>query len=240
MHVAYFALHPSPGLLLADANQARDQADEEQQQHDGHGIHHKLNACCVHFTHACAVLLADANQARDQVDEEQQQHDEDHGMEATLAPPASLAADADHDAAAVDAADAAADAAEAEPSADETCGSADELGEEADGDMQQQQVLEEGGEECSPLASCGQAYETVRDYCLARTQVGRAAVVETGLKGFVALQQLQAPAAYWRSVSLAAGAFISCMTLDCVAQGSCGSWVLLPLTASAVASTTDS
>jgi hypothetical protein len=89
-------------------------------------------------------------------------------MEPTLAPPASLAADADHDAAA------AADAAEAELSADETCGSADELGEEAaDGDMQQQQqVLEEGGEECSPVGSCGEAYETVRDYCLARTQVG--------------------------------------------------------------------
>jgi hypothetical protein len=118
------------------------------------------------FCSFCFLLLADAHQARDQADEEQQ-HDDGHGMEPTLAPPASLAADADHDAAA-------ADAAEAELSADETCGSADELGEEAaDGDMQQQQqVLEEGGEECSPVGSCGQAYETVRDYCLARTQVG--------------------------------------------------------------------
>jgi hypothetical protein len=90
-------------------------------------------------------------------------------MEPTLAPPASLGA----------AADDAADAAEAEPSADETCGSAEELGEEGEGDMQQQQQqpLEEGGEECSPLVSCGQAYETVRDYCLARTQVGRVAGV---------------------------------------------------------------
>jgi hypothetical protein len=114
-------------------------------------------------------MLADASQARDQQDDEelqeqlQQQHDEANGdMEPTLAPPASLAADA-----------AAEDAAEPEPSADETCGSAEELGDDGDGDMQlQQQQLEEGGEECSPVGSCGQAYETVRDYCLARTQVG--------------------------------------------------------------------
>lgn len=111
------------------------------------------------------AMLADASQARDQVDEELQLQD-GHGMEPTLAPPASPGAEA-ADAENPDA------AAEAEPSADETCGSAEELAEEGDGELQQQQQqLEEGGEECSPVASCGQAYETVRDYCLARTQVG--------------------------------------------------------------------
>ena len=113
-----------------------------------------------------AHVVADASQARDQADEELFRQQAGDGMEPTLAPPASLAPDA---AAAADTA-----AAEPELSADETCGSADEPAEEGDGDMQlqQPQLMEEGGEAWSPAGSCGQAYETVRDYCLKRTQVG--------------------------------------------------------------------